>query len=38
MEEGVAENNDSLIKPLPSGKKIKLGSLKTSEARFLAVP
>jgi hypothetical protein len=29
---------NSLIKPLPSGKKIKLGTLKTSGARFLEVP
>jgi hypothetical protein len=27
-----------LITPLPSGKKIKLGRLKTSGARFLAFP
>jgi hypothetical protein len=27
-----------LIKPLPSGKKLKLGTLKTSGARFLEVP
>jgi hypothetical protein len=38
MKEGVAKNNDSLIIPLPSGKKIKLGRLKTSKARFLEAP
>jgi hypothetical protein len=27
-----------LIPPLPSGKKIKLGTLKTCGARFLEVP
>jgi hypothetical protein len=29
---------NSLIKPLPSGKKIKSGTLKTSKARFLEAP
>jgi hypothetical protein len=35
---GQIQESNALIKPLPSDKKIKLGRLEMSKARFLEVP